>query len=161
MARGCGSGVTRAPRFLSLGLSLHIWKTPDQAILTFWNIPEGFRKQIAPSVPDTGETLSTWWPLERPLQPKNNNKNDSKEGQKPREGMGGKRRLRLGQSKRQRWGQREGKTWRGVLNCLGCVFSFIHSFIHSFNRHLLSTYYVLRPGDMATTVTSTALRRTA
>lgn len=34
-ARGCGSGVTRAPRFLSLGLSLHIWKTPDQAILTF------------------------------------------------------------------------------------------------------------------------------
>lgn len=36
---------------------------------------------------------------------------------------------------------------------LGVCF-FIHSFIHSFNRHLLSTYYVLRPGDMATTVTS-------
>lgn len=36
---------------------------------------------------------------------------------------------------------------------LGVCF-LIRSLIHSFTRHSLSTYHVLRPGDMATMVTS-------
>lgn len=54
-----------------------------------------------------------------------------------------------------------GQTWRGLLNCLGCVSSFVHSFIHSFDRHLSSIYYVLRPEDLAATMTSHRLTFTA